>query len=249
MKYVFLLTLVLCFCSFNTGNEKLAYKLGNTWINIERIRYEGESSLIIVHVHDNEETAKAVAQEVLSQRGGLLLSINNNKERYVSFQYASAQYKFDPNRIYTPEGREATLKAQSTYNRNAAIRLQRFANYFLKKIPKAQTIVAVHNNTNDSYSILSYLEGGDYRKDALYVHHNPEQDVDDFFLTTSATLFEKIKEKGYNVVLQDNKNAADDGSMSVYYGKRSKDYVNVEAEHGHNEQQAKMLNDLAEMLK
>lgn len=248
MKYLFLLAITFCFCSFGSNDEKLAYKLGSTWINIDRIRYAGESSLIIVHVHDNEETAKQVAQEVLSKKGGLLLSINNNKERNVSFQYGSVQYKFDPNRIYTPEGREATLKTQSTYNRNAAIRLQRFANYFVKKIPKAQTIIAVHNNTNDSYSILSYLEGGSSQKDALQVYHNPEHDVDDFFLTTSLTLFNKIKEKGYNVILQDNNNAADDGSMSVYYGRRNKDYVNVEAEHGHKDQQTKMLNDLAEML-
>lgn len=248
MKFSLLVT-ALFLNAFSTNTETLSYRLGSTWINIERLRFPGQESLIITHVHDNEETAKAVAREVLSERGGLLLSINNNKERNVSFTYGGVQYKFDPNRIYSPAGREATLKAQSSYNRNAAIKLQRFASYFLGKIPKAKTIISVHNNTNESFSILSYARGGDYEKDALQVFHNPGHDIDDFFLTTSFSLYNKLKDLGYNVVLQHNKRAADDGSMSVYYGRKNRSYVNVEAEHGHYEQQKAMLNALADLLR
>jgi hypothetical protein len=49
------------------------------------------------------------------------------------------------------------------------------------------------------------------------------------------------------VVLQHNTNAVDDGSLSIFYGRKNKSYVNVEAEHGHLEQQKKMLSVLVQM--
>jgi hypothetical protein len=45
----------------------------------------------------------------------------------------------------------------------------------------------------------------------------------------------------YHIVLQDNTNVTDDGSLSVFCARGGIDYVNVEAEHGHLVRQLKMM--------
>jgi D-alanyl-D-alanine dipeptidase len=51
-----------------------------------------------------------------------------------------------------------------------------------------------------------------------------------------------------NVVLQDNRQVTDDGSLSVYCGKWGIPYVNVEAQHEHLEQQLQMLKVLLRII-
>ena len=54
---------------------------------------------------------------------------------------------------------------------------------------------------------------------------------------------------GFNVVLQNNANVTDDGSLSVYCGQREIEYVNVEAQHGHRGANRKMLKRMLRELK
>jgi hypothetical protein len=54
-------------------------------------------------------------------------------------------------------------------------------------------------------------------------------------------LYNKIRGYRYNVILQNNATAYDDGSLSIYFGRKNKSYVNVEAEHGKSDEQLKML--------
>jgi hypothetical protein len=42
-------------------------------------------------------------------------------------------------------------------------------------------------------------------------------------------------------VLQNNTKAKDDGLLSIYYGRKKKSYVNVEAQYDKTDEQAKML--------
>jgi hypothetical protein len=228
--------------------EIITYQLGSTAIQLEQTSYEGSSSLFIVHVHDNELTAKTAADTVLQQLGGILLSIKNRQDRLMNFNYKGRYYFFDPNRIFTPTGRTNTLTELSCYNKPSAVELKKFADYFLAKIAPQQTIISIHNNTNNAYSILSYKQGEYLYKDAKAMHINPEQDIDDFFITTSLTIYNKLKKENYNAVLQHNIRTADDGSLSIYYGRKNKSYVNVEAEHGHLQQQTDMLLILAQIL-
>ena len=230
------------------GTDIFTYKIGATLIQIEKASFEGSSSLSFVHLHDNEITASSAADSVLTAKGGIVLSINNNQERLMKFKYGNRYYLFDPNRIFTPQGRATTLKKLSIYNKSAAIELQKFAGYFLKKIENQKTIISIHNNTNDAYSIKSYLKGGALFKEAKLVYVNEELDVDDFFITTDKYLFQKLKDEDFNVVLQNNNNVTDDGSLGIYYGKRNKSYVNVESEHGHLQQQIQMLSVLAAVV-
>ena len=74
-------------------------------------------------------------------------------------------------------------------------------------------------------------------------------DPDNFFLTTDEGLYQRLAEEKQNVVLQDNEKASDDGSMSIYYGKRGMKYVNVEAQLGDIQSQVKMLRLMVDKLK
>ena len=68
------------------------------------------------------------------------------------------------------------------------------------------------------------------------------------FLKYFHSLYEKFKNLGYNTVLQNNATMTDDGSLSVLAGQQNIPYVNVEAQHGHLEEQVEMLFVLMEVL-
>ena len=57
-------------------------------------------------------------------------------------------------------------------------------------------------------------------------------------------LYEKLADKGFDTILQDNKHCAKDGSLSVYCGKKSIRYVNCETEHGKTELYYEMVKTL-----
>jgi len=49
--------------------------------------------------------------------------------------------------------------------------------------------------------------------------------------------------------LQNSTNATDDGSLSIYYGKKNLVYVNIETEKGDLDEQVEMLNAVFNILK
>ena len=102
----------------------------------------------------------------------------------------------------------------------------------------------MHNNTPDLFSVTEYAPGNKRSVDSKKVYINTEQDADDFFLTTDNNLYEKLADKGFNTILQDNKNCTEDGSLSVYCGKKNIRYVNCETEHGKTEQYYEMIKAL-----
>ncbi|MBK7099776.1 MAG: hypothetical protein IPH58_17615 [Sphingobacteriales bacterium] len=104
-------------------------------------------------------------------------------------------------------------------------------------------IVALHNNTDSSYSILSYLNA----KDAEDVYINENEDIDDFFFVTARSEFEYFKSLGRNVVLQ-SEEVKDDGSLSVYCQNNGIPYINIEAQHGHLQEQAEMIKEILVFL-
>ncbi|MBK8952815.1 MAG: hypothetical protein IPM85_11545 [Chitinophagaceae bacterium] len=44
------------------------------------------------------------AMEVLSRRGGLLIKIENRKQRFITFPVGNKTYTFDANRIFSGKG-------------------------------------------------------------------------------------------------------------------------------------------------
>lgn len=226
------------------------YQLGDKRINVKISQYGSASSGVIVNLHHNETTSLQAAKAFLAVNGGILINIENRNERLISFSVRERRFRFDPNRIFTDAGIRLTLRRHSAHVTPAAIKaVKRFAVFLKSRIPpSAKTIIAVHNNEDGEFSVNSYVAGGDLQKEAQLVHVEPDLDADNFFLTTNAALFRKLKNAGYNVVLQQNKKVSDDGSMSVFYARRKPVYVNVEAEKGQYAEQLAMLETLFRIL-
>ena len=225
------------------------YNLGDKTIPLKVMQYGPANDIVCINLHDNEFTSVQAARSVLELKGGTLIRIENNAQRVVRFRLRGVIYGFDPNRIYSRTGIEQTLKENGRTSPQAIEEVEKFARRLLQLIPETVScVIALHNNTEEAYSVKSYLTGGDRQKDAKEVYANEKQDVDDIAFTTDRTLFEKMSALGYNSILQDNDSVRKDGSMSVYYGEQNRRYINIETQHGRTGQYQEMLDKLLDHL-
>ncbi len=228
---------------------KYDYKLGNKNIRIFKYDFEG-GEIVWFNMHDDENTSVRAAKKTLRKGDGILAELKHAGGRNIRFRFQGETYAFDPNRIYTPAGRKATLEKFGPYSPQADSLVAGFAGFITDSLLQgAKVIIALHNNTRGRYSILRYLPGEMYEKDASKVFVNPAMDPDDFFYVTDSLIFEKLKERNQNVLLQNNDSVTDDGSLSVYCGKKGIPYVNIEAQRGHKRVQMKMIEMLKEVLR
>ncbi len=225
----------------STGNiNKSYYRLGENLLTIAKHGTLGNEPYVLLSLHNNETTSIEVAKEFVNKNGGLFIELQNQQQRMVCVSLYNKTIAMDPNRIFTPEGRMAGLRKASNKDERFARQIAEFSQFILNEIPANKVIIAMHNNTDGEYSIRSYVKHPAIKRDAKEVHVNPEMDEDDFFYTTSKPIFEQLKARNYNVVLQSSK-AYDDGSLSIYCGRMNLPYVNIETEMGHSEEQKKML--------
>ncbi len=205
--------------------------------------------IICINVHDNETTSVAAAKAVLERTGGTLIKIDNNQQRIIRFKLKGVNYSFDPNRIFSREGIGKTLKANRAITRDAILEVEKFAVRIVRLLPDSLScIIALHNNTEEAFSVRSYLPGGENEIDGRAVYADSLQDPDDFILTTDSLLYQKMAANGYNSIWQDNEKAKKDGSLSIYWGERNRRYVNIETQHGKLEQYREMLQTLLNIL-
>src|SRR5690606_26443427 len=128
------------------------YQLGDTKVEIVTTRY-GSNGYTLIALHENESTSIQAARQVLSRTGGILLELRHGGGREVSFTLEEKRYSFDPNRIFTDGGLVRTLKGGAEPAAIAAVKGLR--NELLKHLD-GRVVVALHNNTNGSYSLASY---------------------------------------------------------------------------------------------
>jgi len=217
----------------------------NTRVLFQHDCWEEQPGIQFLHVHENEKTAVEATRAILAQSGhGCFVSWQSQDDRYVSFEINGKHFKIDPNRIYSAKGLEATLKKNGDYTPEAFSKAQALAQAFLNKyVNDKKFIVAVHNNTEGDLTAYSFVKGGETK--ASYI--NKERDPDDFFLTTDPWVFEYLKKRKFNIVLQ-KQGIADDGSLSVYAAKRKIPYLNIEAQHDHLQMQKEMVTVVMEMI-
>ncbi|HRN48018.1 MAG TPA: hypothetical protein PK110_02255 [Niabella sp.] len=243
---IYLLSAFILLSSFILSSE-LVFHLGKNECKLI-ISGNDSASLVFVSLHENENTA--IDAFVLADSGFsnyTLIQLKQNGERLVKYKIRGKDYSFDPNRIFTEMGIKNTLK---NYNEKYPKRLEKdlklfsdsLLQIFRRKVQNGY-IVALHNNTDSSYSILSYLNS----KDAEDVYINENEDIDDFFFVTARSEFEYFKSMGRNVALQ-SEGVEDDGSLSVYCQKNGIPYINIEAQHGHLQKQAEMINEVYAFL-
>ena len=186
----------------------------------------------------------------LRRSGGRLVELQHGGKRDITFRLDGGDFAVDPNRIFTPEGVRRTLTKLSRSTAEAERAVGRFAGELLAidAIERADVVIALHNNSEGQYSAKSYEKEAIYAQDASDVFIKDGSDPDDFFFVTEAAVFDALRRRGYNVVLQDNRQVTDDGSLSVYCGRAGVRYINVEAQKGHLDQQVAMLSALEVVL-
>jgi len=222
--------------------------LGDTSFTIQISIYDSSSKLVFVHLHDDEQTARSATHSFLEHQGGTLISILNNGERLITFPFKEESYTFDPNRMFTRKGIIESLQIFQPYHAKAVPEIERFANSLLQQIPDNSYVIAMHNNTENKYSVLSYLPNGTLPRDAAKVYVSKNMDPDDFVFTTDPEIFSGLQKRDISVVLQKKKPATDDGSLSILFGKKKKAYTNIEAEHGHFDVQLHLLEAVADIV-
>jgi hypothetical protein len=223
--------------------------VGNAAIQIVTDSFSpANQSILYLNVHEDEQTSVQAATKHLQAVGGTLIRLQHSGGRNIGFEFGNRNYLFDPNRIFTSTGRKDNLNKLSHFDAKADSIISGFANIILQPVLQAAIVVALHNNTNNNFSILSFKKGGKEAKNASRLYINPKMDVDDFVLTTETTIFNFLKRKQISVVLQNNKHCIDDGSLSVYCGKKGIPYVNIEAQDVHEAEQLNIINTLAPLL-
>ena len=235
---------------YKLKQEVFPYQLGDTTVKIVVNKTSpAVSKFVYFNMHDNENTAVEAAKEIIGKFGGTLIELQIDGERLINFSLKDNKFTFDPNRIFTRNGIKTTLKVNGAFSIEAENETNRFAEKLKGYLKNTKLIIAVHNNTDEKYSVKSYEKGGEFEKDAKLVNIDSETDIDDFFYVTESNFFKTFKEKNKNVALQDSVNVTDDGSLAVYCGNNKIPYINVESEHGHLREQTKMLEILQDLLK
>lgn len=227
------------------SEKTIFYKLSDRNIPVKILQYGDEKGIVYINVHDSEPTSVEAAKKILERNGGTLIKIENNHQRNIRFRLKNLTYTFDPNRIFSREGINQTLRNYGRINKQATDEIEKFAQRLLQLIPDSTScIIALHNNANQAFSIESYLAGHEKQFDARAVYADSLQDIDDIALTTDSLLYQKMADNRYNTIWQDNKNAKKDGSLSIYCGERNRRYINIETEHGKLNQHIEMLEKL-----
>lgn len=228
---------------------KIPFKIGSTVVTAE-VFQRGEPTPTMINVHDDENTSVAAGQVIIEQTGGRLITLAHSGKRHIRFNLEGGRYAFDPNRIFSDAGIRETLAAQSQWSEPAHRAVQKFAAQYLEHfgLEREPVIFALHNTVDGTYSIRSYLPGAEHATAAAAVHLSERRSKFDFFYVTDARFFEELKRRDFNVVLQDNAQVPDDGSLSVHFARRGIPYVNIEAEMGHLNAQIDMVRAAREML-
>ncbi len=229
--------------------KTVSFKIANRTIPVKVLQYGESRNLVCINLHSNEQTSVKAALSVLERKGGTLIKIENNGQRVIRFKLNGINYSFDPNRMFSKIGIQQTLLENSKPGKAAVEEIEKFAANVLSMIPdSASCVVALHNNTEQAFSIRSYMQGGNRQSDAKAVYADSLQDVDDLILTTDSLLYQKMADLGHNSILQDNEKAKKDGSLSIYFGEINRRYINIETQHGKVNQYVIMLEKLLTIL-
>jgi hypothetical protein len=267
MNYLLLTLMMLA--GFAFGQDVVSMQLGDSLVQFVTENPDKDKQILFINVHENEATSMQAIRAYDVRDEYPFMYLKHNGTRRISFNMDGVVYSVDPNRIFSHDGILATIQFDSVYhtkfigkNKNSDSGLERYtitpmwnvnkaakmtkklSRAVLKAVKNARCIISLHNNTPDNYSILSYQPGRGEAQNARELYINPKMDPDDFIYTTSNFIFQSLKTLEINVILQDNENCIDDGSLSVYCGKHGIPYANVEAEEGHLTQQIDLITKL-----
>lgn len=220
------------FCEYQMGDSLVTFVTENPYSTKE---------ILFINVHENEATSIEALNQFDVKNEYKFMWLNHNATRRIFYNHKEEIFSVDPNRIFSHEGIVATLAYDTICNRKAEKMAKALAHEILKSVNHTSWVISLHNNTPENYSIKGYLPDGDEAPNTKDVFINDSMDTDDFIYTTDQFLFDELKKRNVNVILQDNVNCINDGSLSVYCGIKGIPYANVEAEDGHLAEQIELI--------
>lgn len=252
LKYILLICLLSSFSfvlnaqhppvfeGMSTDTTKV--KLNNLNINLIKYAY-GKPQINFLAIHDDEDTGVKAAFEYIRFSGGSIIDCQYGGTRNYKFSYQGTNFQTDPNSIYSYEGVVLGLEKYKNIDSDDVIKhLQETSKTILDfyNAKKHGYIFTLHNNGDGGFGINSYLKGYELEKTADSVHVNFEMDPDDLILVTEVALFNNFKKQNVNVILQSDQ-GPEDGSLSVYAMANKIPYINVEVQHGHQQQHLQLI--------
>jgi len=216
-------------------------KIANLNVNLVKYSYKPNGIKFLV-VHDNEDTGVKAGFEYIRWSGGELIDSQYGGVRDYTFNYMSDPYRIDPNAIYTQTGVNTRLKKDAYSSNEVEILILNAGKQILDFYDPKSTgyILTLHNNADGGFGISSYLPGYELSSTADSVHINFQMDGDDLLYVTEPRLFTSLKKANVNVILQ-SKFAENDGSLSVYAMQNNIPYINVEVQHGHLDENLRLI--------
>jgi hypothetical protein len=205
-------------------------------VRFRRLR-RGRSSTRYLVIHGDEQTARVVLTGHLRAWPGVGYVVTG-RERTVKVRGGG---RLDPNRLFSREGAAANLRRLNPGWPDARIereldRLDRERPALIQAVtpPDGGLLMALHNNSR-GYSVHDEIPISDAV--SLKAPDQPHE----FFLCTDPRDFAVLADSPYNVVLQHDKPAEDDGSLSRMAARRGIRYVNLEVFLGKQDVQREML--------
>ena len=173
-----------------------------------RVLRKGSSKRRYLFIHGNEPTAREVLTAHMQRYSGTAHLVTGS-DRYITVR----GIRFDPNRIWSPEGAGKNLRTLNTGAAEDSIGhtlriLNRDRDKLIRRLipPDHGLLVAVHNNAQ-GYSVNDEIENSD--RTSLPDRGNPHE----FMLATSPADFDRLARSPFNVVLQNTAPKEDDGSI------------------------------------
>ncbi|WP_145859034.1 hypothetical protein [Pedobacter suwonensis] len=216
-------------------------KLYDLDITLVKYSYKPNGVKFLV-VHDNEDTGVKAGFDYIRWYGGELIDSQYGAVRDYYFTYMDDQYRIDPNAIYTEVGVNTRLKKNQFSSNEVEKAILSTGKQIVDFYDPKTTgyFLTLHNNADGGFGISSYLPGYDLSSTADSVYINFQMDGDDLIYVTEARLFSSLKKANVNVILQ-SKFATNDGSLSVYAMQNNIPYINVEVQHGHLEENFRLI--------
>lgn len=224
------------------GISYISKKLNLPKRKIEVRIHKNGNGPVFFNMHDDENTSSMAMLQILQNNPGTYIELLHTGARNISFKKGRRSYTFDPNRIYTDEGIKATLERGGRFDQKGLKEVRNFAHKLLDIVLEESPnyIFTLHNNTPENLTVYSFAPGREYQNDAAYIFADTTMDHDDFVLVTTRIMYDFFSASNINTVLQ-NQNPTNDGSLSVWAALNNIPYLNIEAEHGHIEQQKQLI--------